>query len=520
MIEESLDRNARRPASAAALLDRVADPGSFHAWDDHLVSNDPLSFVDTVGYAQRLKDAARRAGTRESIVTGSATIRGFPVVLIVGEFAFLAGTMGVAAAERVVRAFERASESELPVIGMPVSGGTRMQEGTPAFVQMVNCAAAVRRFRDSGGLYVAYLRDPTLGGVLASWGALADVTFAEPGALIGLTGPRVMAQLSGEAFPTGVQVAENLHAHGLVDDVVPTERLAERLAEVLDVAERHIRPWEPAGIPPPADDSEAIDVWRAIEYSRRTDRPGIRELLAAAADGVVRLRGDGGGSEDAGCLVALTRLCGVPVVIVGHERPPGQRGASLGAAGHRKARRGMALAEELGVPLVTIIDTAGAAMTRADEESGLAAEIARCLATLTGLRTPTLSLLLGEGSGGGAIALLPCDRVLAVEHAWLAPIAPEGASSILFRSRDQAPDLARKLGVGVGDLRRSGLVDVVMASPSSEGASAAQAWAAVIGTQLHALVALPEATRLSARTQRYRAIGQGTVISRDAAGDV
>jgi acyl-CoA carboxylase subunit beta len=197
--------------------------------------------------------------------------------------------------------------------------------------------------------------------------------------------------------------------------------------------------------------------------------------LVAAADGIVRLRGDGAGSEDAGCLVGLVRLCGVPVVVVGHERPPGQRGAALGAAGHRKARRGMALAEELGVPLVTVIDMSGAAMTPADEEGGLATEIARCLAKLTGLRTPTLAVLLGEGSGGGAIALLPCDRVLAVAHAWLAPIAPEGASSILFRSAARAPELARTSGIAVHDLQRLGIVDVVMGG-SGDRIDAAQGW--------------------------------------------
>jgi acetyl-CoA carboxylase carboxyl transferase subunit beta len=196
-------------------------------------------------------------------VTGRATIRGVPVAVVVGEYAFLAGTMGVAAAERVVRAFERASRAGLPVVGMPVSAGARLQEGTLAFVQMISCAAAVRRFREAGGLYVAYLRDPTLGGVLASWGGLAGLTFAEPHALIGLTGPRVMTQMSGDTFPTGVQVAEHLSAHGLVDDVVRPTELAERLAEVLDVTARGVRTWVPGDTRSP-DDVPAMDAWQAV----------------------------------------------------------------------------------------------------------------------------------------------------------------------------------------------------------------------------------------------------------------
>lgn len=439
--------------SARALLDQVIDPGSLQLWDDDLVSTDPLAFVDTMPYRQRLQDAEERAGTRESVITGGARINGCAVAMVVGEFEFLAGTMGMAAAERAVRAFERAAALGLPVIGMPVSGGTRMQEGTLAFVQMARCAAAVQRFRATGGLDIAYLRDPTLGGVLASWGSLAHVTLAEPHALIGLTGPRVISELTGTPFPAGVQVAENLYAHGLVDEIVPAERLSVRLAEILDVC---LPPTRPGVVDEHPDaGGEALSAWQAVTASRRTDRWGVRELLKAASDGIVPLRGDGTGTDDAGCLVAIARLCGVRVVVIGHDRPPGRRGASLGAAGHRKARRGMALAEELGIPLVTIIDTAGAGMTTADEEGGLAAEIARCLATLAGLRSPTLSVLLGEGTGGGALAFLPCDRVLAVEHAWLAPISPEGAATILFRTPDRAADVAGKQGISVADLRRS-----------------------------------------------------------------
>jgi acetyl-CoA carboxylase carboxyl transferase beta subunit len=509
-------RDPHRRLSATALLDLVTDAGSFRPWDADLVAEDLLPPLDVVDHEQRLARAAQRSGAPESIITGRATIRGVPVAVVVGEYAFLAGTMGVAAAERVLRAFQRASRAGLPVIGMPVSAGARMQEGTPAFVQMISCAAAVRRFREAGGLYIAYLRDPTLGGVLASWGALAVLTFAEPHALIGLTGPRVMAQMSGDTFATGAQVAERLLANGLVDDIVHPADLAERLAEVLDVTARDVRAWVPGGVPPP-DELPAMDAWQAVLYSRRTDRPGIRELLATATDGIVRLRGDGTGAEDTGCLVGLARLCGVPVVVVGHERPPGQRGAGLGAAGHRKARRGMALAEELGVPLVTVIDTAGAAMTPADEEGGLAIEVARCLATLIGLRTPTLAVLLGEGSGAGAIALLPCDRVLADAHAWLAPVAPEGASSILFRSVERAPELARTLGIAVHDLQRFGIVDAVMSGPA-EGTDAVQGWAAVIAAQLRELLAVDGVTRRLDRDRRYRALRSVMVTSGGAGG--
>ncbi|MPZ89497.1 MAG: acetyl-CoA carboxyl transferase, partial [Nitriliruptorales bacterium] len=399
--------------SAAELLALVVDDASFEPWFDDLLPVDPLGFTDTMPYVDRLARAAERAGTTESVIVGRARVRGHDLVVIAGEFAFLAGTMSVSSAERVVRAFERATDLALPVLGLPVSGGTRMQEGTPAFVQMVKTAAAARQLREAGLPYLAYLRHPTTGGVLGSWASLAHLTFAEPRALIGLTGPRVIELLEGQPLPEGIQVAEHLAGHGIIDDVVAAEDLAERVDRALAVLRGAIQASGFNEPPLALPDDATIDPWEAVGRSRRTDRPGIRELLAVCAQQVTPLRGDGAGNDDPGCTTALARVCGVPVVLVGHDRPSGQRGSRLGAAGFRKARRAMALAAELELPLVTIIDTAGARSTSADEEHGVAREIAGCLATMSGLEVPTLSLLLGEGTGGGALAFLPADRVVA-----------------------------------------------------------------------------------------------------------
>lgn len=492
--------------SAAELIDLVADPGSFRAWDTDVVSDDPLGFHDTMAYADRLRLTAERSGVTEAIATGRACIDGHDVVLVVGEFGFLAGTLGVATAERVVRAFERATDEGVPVIALPVSGGTRMQEGTAAFVQMASCAAAVRRFRDAGLPYVVYLRDPTTGGVLASWASLAHVRFAEPGALIGLTGPRVVKEMTGESFPEGVQVSENLCRHGVVDALVPLEELRERVAAVLRASRSAVTPWLPEVDADVLGDEVAVDAWDAVTHSRRVDRPGVAELLRACdAAPWVALRGDGAGTDDPGCLVAMTRVCGVGAIVIAQWREPGERGASLSAAGYRKAARAMRLAEELGLPIMTVVDTAGAAMTAADEQSGLAAMIADCLSTMSAVRVPTLSVLLGEGTGGGAIALLPADRVVAAQHGWLAPVAPEGASAILYRTADRAAEVARAQSVASTDLRRLGIVDAVVADTDD---AAPQRLAAVIGAQLRSLVAQDSAARLIARRDRYRTIAR------------
>jgi acyl-CoA carboxylase subunit beta len=491
--------------SAAVLIEAIFG-GTFEPWDTEVVSDDPLRFSDTKPYRERLEAATQRSAQSESVVAGRARLGVHDVVVIAGEFDFMAGTMGVASARRVVRAFDRAVELGLPVIGLPVSGGTRMQEGTVAFIQMAAVAAAVQRHHAAGLPYLVHLRNPTTGGVLASWGSLGHVRTAAPGALIGLTGPRVIRELTGEDFPGGVQVAENLWAHGIVDDVVLFEEVAHRFERVLDVACLPADPWDldvpPLGLPADA----TVDGWKAVERSRRTDRPGIRELLAVCARDVTTLRGDGAGVDDPGCFAALARVCGVGVVVVGHDRPPGLRGARLGAAGYRKARQAMELADELGLPLLTVIDTEGARISIEDEQGGLAAEIARCLATLTSVRVPTLSLLLGEGAGGGAIAFLPADRVVAAEHAWLAPIQPEGASAILHRTTANAPELASAQATSSTDLRRLGVVDIVIPdrpSASDEGQRFGDRVAATASRELHRLVFADDAERLPARADRY-----------------
>ena len=488
--------------SAAELLALIVDDAVFSPWDEDVVSTDPLEFRDTIPYAQRLTEAAQRSGTAESIIAGRARINGHEVVVIAGEFAFLAGTMGVATAERVVRAFDRASELRLPVVALPISGGTRMQEGAAAFIHMASCAAAVARFRAAGGLYVSYLRNPTTGGVLASWASLAHVRWAEPGALIGLTGPRVAREMTGEDFPEGVQVAENLVRHGVIDDVVPLDALRPRLAALLSCVVERQCDWPPAADAHLLPEDAAVEAWAAVEHSRDPGRPGVVELLeACGADEVTGLRGDGAGEDDPNCPVAVTRVCGISVVVVAMWRRPGERGASITAAGYRKARRGIELAGQLGLPLLTIIDTAGAAMTPHDEQSGLAGAIGGCLMALASTPSPTLSVLLGEGAGGGAIALLPADRVVAAQHSWLSPIAPEGASAILYRTAGRAADVASAQHIASTDLRSLGIVDVVVPDTAED---APQVLAALIGLGLRDLVAQDPEQRLAARERRYR----------------
>ena len=203
------------------LRDAVLDEGSFVSWDSAAAGGAGQRVL-----RRELADAREATGLDEAVLTGEGRIFGRRVAVVVCEFSFLGGSIGVAAAERITAAVQRATAERLPLLASPSSGGTRMQEGTVAFLQMVKIAAAVRLHKQAHLPYLVYLRNPTTGGVFASWGSLGHVTVAEPGALIGFLGPRVYEQLYGEPFPSGVQTAENLQRHGVIDGVVALDGAA------------------------------------------------------------------------------------------------------------------------------------------------------------------------------------------------------------------------------------------------------------------------------------------------------
>lgn len=485
--------------TAHQLIGLVLDEGSWESWDVP-----PAYGPISEQYAADLLAARERSGVDEAVLTGEGRVRGRRVAVVVGEFSFLAGSIGRATADRLVAAIERATASGLPLLAAPVSGGTRMQEGTPAFVQMVRISEAVMAHKLAGLPYLVYLRNPTTGGVMASWGSLGHITVAEPGALVGFLGPRVYAALYGREFPEDVQTSENLYARGIIDAVVaPAD-----LADIIDRAMRIMRP-DPAALAGVPDPGEAppveVDTWEAVTRSRDPERPGVRRLLKYAASDVVPLNGTGQGETEPGLLIALVRFGNVPCVFLGQDRRGQADNHPLGPGALREARRGMRLASELRLPLLTVIDTQGAALSVTAENGGLAGEIARCLADLVTLDAPTLSLMLGEGNGGGALALLPADRVVAAQHAWLSPLPPEGASAIVHRDLDHAPEMARAQRVRAFDLHALGIVDrIVPEEPDAavEPEAFCRRVGAVLAHELAGLIASGPGTPTD-RARRY-----------------
>ncbi|WP_210438508.1 carboxyl transferase domain-containing protein [Nocardioides xinjiangensis] len=467
--------------SARELLDLVLDEGTFTSWDEPI----DRSRHDEA-YRAELAAAEARAGTDESVLTGRGLVRGRPVAVVVNEFGFLGGSIGRDAADRIVSAVRRATAEGLPVLASTSSGGTRMQEGTPAFVRMVEISRALMAHRAAGLAYLVHLRHPTTGGVYASWGSLGHVTVAEPGALVGFLGPKVFEALNGRPFRPGVQVAEHLAASGVIDGVVPAELLPELVDLALGVVvDPPTAPRLPRRTTSPVP---APVAWDAITRTREPGRAGVRDLLEHACTGTVRLRGTDEGERDSSVLVALTRLDGLPCVLVGQDRSRQGPGHPLGPGALREARRGMRLAEELGLPLVTVIDTPGAELSPQAEERAIAGEIARCIGTLTTMTVPTVSVILGQGCGGGALALLPARSVVAASHAWLSPLPPEGASVIVHGDTAHAAEMAAAQGVTAADLLADGTVEVVVPEHDADTpADLAVAVAAEVGARLREL---------------------------------
>jgi acetyl-CoA carboxylase carboxyl transferase subunit beta len=215
--------------SAAERIQMLSDDGSFEEYGEDLVSTDPLEFDDRKSYRDRLRSAADSTGLRDAFVSGKTVLKGLPYHLGVFEFKFMGGSMGVVVGEKVALVFEHALKDRLPAVVVSSSGGARMQEGILSLMQMAKTSALIERMRKEGIPYISVLADPTTGGVAASFAMLGDVILAEPGALVGFAGPRVIEQTIRQSLPEGFQRSEFLLKHGFVDRIVARKDLASEL---------------------------------------------------------------------------------------------------------------------------------------------------------------------------------------------------------------------------------------------------------------------------------------------------
>ena len=409
----------------------------------------PLSWQ---GYEASRARAAARTGEEESVVCGTATVGGTATVLISFEFGFLGGSLGERTGDRLEAAYAYAREHRLPVVSLVATGGSRMQEGMRALVQLQRVARQSTLTRAAGLPQIAVLRDPTTGGGWATLGAGADVVLALPGAQVGFAGSRVRPP---EADPAAY-TAEAQLAAGAVDAVVPPAELPGLLGLWLHLLSHPSA--EPVPPPPALADTDLPTTgWEAVGNARSPQRPRATAYLDAYLDRRAAIRGDRCGGTDDGM------LCGFGVLKDGKDGGrtvayAAQTGTATRPAGYRTAARLIRLADRLRIPVLTLVDTPGAANDAEAERQGAGAAIADVFGAVAAAGTPVTTLLIGEGGSGGALALAAPDNTWATPDSYFSVIAPELAAAILKRPPEEARATADQLRIRPQDLVDLGVV--------------------------------------------------------------
>ena len=459
-------------------IELVTDAGSFEEWDAKIDEGErpenPLNFR---GYTEKVKALREKTGLDEAVVTGKATICGYPVVIGVCDGRFMMASMGHAVGEKITRAVERATEERLPVVLFTCSGGARMQEGIISLMQMAKTSAALKRHSDAGFLYIPVLTDPTTGGVTASFAMLGDIILAEPGALIGFAGPRVIEQTIGQKLPEGFQRAEFLLEHGFVDRIVTRDEMKEVLGQILKM--HTVTDEKKEDCPEKKKENrknisagkENVSDWERVLKSREKERPVGKDYIDRLFTDFVELHGDRYYKDDPAVVGGIAYFHGKAVTVIAQCKGKTTKEnlernfAMPSPEGYRKALRLMKQAEKFQRPVICFVDTPGAFCGMEAEERGQGEAIARNLYEMSALKVPVLSIVIGEGGSGGALALAVADEVWMMENAVYSVLSPEGFASILWKDSKRASEAAGVMRLTAADLKELKVIEEIICEP-------------------------------------------------------
>ena len=449
----------------------TVDEDSFEEWEKDMEFVNPLEFK---GYEEKVKSLKEKTGLSEAVVTGKASIEGNPAVIAVCDGRFLMASMGQVVGEKITRAVERATKEQLPVIIFACSGGARMQEGIVSLMQMAKTAAALKRHSDAGLLYVSVLTDPTTGGVTASFAMLGDVILAEPKALIGFAGPRVIEQTIGEKLPKGFQRSEFLLEHGFIDRIVERKEMRTVLANILQMHQNFKDSVTQSPIQAVEKERQSVqekDAWERVTISRKNDRPVGQDYIRTLFSDFLEFHGDRCYGDDTAIIGGIARFAGIPVTVIAQAKGKSTKEnvahhfGMPSPEGYRKALRLMKQAEKFKRPILLFVDTPGAFCGIEAEERGQGEAIARNLFEMSSMKVPILSVVIGEGGSGGALALAVADEVWMLENAIYSVLSPEGFASILWKDSKRASEAAAVMKLTAADLKKLGVIEAVIAEP-------------------------------------------------------
>ncbi len=464
--------------SARRQIAAVADEGTFKESSTWIQSLDPLEFSPRASYRVRLLQDQTRTGLTEAAVTGTCSIGGTESVVIVLDFGFLGGSMGLVVGEKVALALEMAARKKLPAVVFVTSGGARIQEGVLSLMQMAKTVIAVNALHKKGMPLIAVLGNPATGQVLGSFASLADMIFAEPGAHIGFAPFREIQEAEEHRIENDQYSSETYFHAGLIDRVVDRESLKHELASVLDLLSPEFKLAASRRSKPPVPELTPREPWEMVQLARRPDRPRARFYIENMFTNFVEMHGDRVSGQDPSVIIGLARLAGESVMVIGQQKSVetskndhgGVRGDIL-PEGFRQATRALKFAERFRLPVFTIVDTAGPRLGLEQEHRGLAISMANMINTMASAEVPTISVLIGEGGSEAALAFSVADRVLMLQNSIYTPISPEQGARSELRDSERAEDIARALKLTSADCMRMGIVDDVIAEPA-EGAHA------------------------------------------------
>ncbi|MGN0330128.1 MAG: acetyl-CoA carboxylase carboxyltransferase subunit alpha [Kineothrix sp.] len=455
----------------------AADLKSFTPWFEDMPVYNPLNYE---GYEEKLAETREKTGVGEAVTVGQCRIYGEDAVLGVCESRFLMGSMGRVVGEKITRAIERATELRLPVFLFCCSGGARMQEGIISLMQMAKTAAAIKRHGEAGLLYSTILTDPTTGGVTASFAMLGDIIMAEPGALIGFAGPRVIKQTIGQELPEGFQTAEFLLEHGFIDGIVERENLKKTLYLLIKTHQCRAGKYAEfqAGQDVPFQLHETLKerswlslprtAWEKVKAVRHVGRPAATDYMKHIFSFFVEAHGDRYFHDDAAIIGGLAFLDGQPVTVIADIKGKDMkecRERNFGMPmpeGYRKALRLMKQAEKFNRPIISFVNTSGAFCGIEAEERGQGEAIARNLLEMSALKVPVLCILIGEGGSGGALATAVGNEVWMMENATYSILSPEGFASILWKDSNKAREASEIMNITAQDLQRLGVIERII----------------------------------------------------------
>lgn len=455
-------------------IEMLVDDGSFIEWNKTMPISNPLDFPD---YETKLEEERQKSKLNEAVVTGEATIGNIRTAIAVCDARFMMSSMGRVVGEKITAAVEKATEEKMPIIIFSCSGGARMQEGMISLMQMAKTSAALKRHHEAGQLFISFLTDPTMGGVSASFAMLGDIILAEPKALIGFAGPRVIAQTIGTKLPEGFQSAEFLLEHGFIDAIVERSEQRSVLKKILrahtsgfkKVARQESQDENTEKVAEKRPKVKAPKTaWDSVLLSRRPDRPTAKDYIDRMFSFFLELHGDRLSGDDGAIVGGIANYYGKPVMVVAEQKGKSIKENKIrnfgmpNPSGYRKALRLMKHAQKFNMPIICIVDTPGAFCGIEAEEKGQAEAIARALFEMSDMTVPILSVVIGEGGSGGALALAVANEVWMLEHSIYSILSPEGFASILYKDAKKSKEAAEVMKITSKELLALGVIDRVI----------------------------------------------------------